>query len=230
MGKSKLQLLCESSAQPKAGSARIENVRPKHYRFLIVCEGEKTEPNYFKALACDDKYTAVINVDVKGVGRSTTALVKEAFSIRSNLEDRNQLPFDRTWVVFDEDGNADFNLAIIDATSKGLKVAWSNEAFELWYLLHFIFLDTGITRKAYIEKLNEILRKKLKNPKYSYKKNDPKFYELLQQYGNESLAKRYAKKLRASYSDTNYKAQKPCTTVDLLVEEMEHPDIYIETE
>lgn len=89
MGKSKLQLLCESSAQPKAGSARIENVRPKHYRFLIVCEGEKTEPNYFKALACDDKYTAVINVDVKGVGRSTTALVKEAFSIRSNLEDRN---------------------------------------------------------------------------------------------------------------------------------------------
>ena len=171
MGKSKLQLLCESSAHPKAGSARVENVRSKHYRFLIVCEGEKTEPNYFKALARDDKYTAVIDVDVKGVGRSTTALVKEALSIRSDLEDRNQLPFDRTWVVFDEDGNADFNQAIKDATRKGLKVAWSNEAFELWYLLHFIFLDTGITRKAYIEKLNEILRKKLKNPKYSYKKN-----------------------------------------------------------
>ena len=43
------------------------------------------------------------------------------------------------------------NKAINDATANDLKVAWSNEAFELWYLLHFIFLDTAITRKAYIE-------------------------------------------------------------------------------
>lgn len=230
MEKNKLDILRAKVFQPKASGARIENIRKKHYRFLIVCEGEKTEPNYFKALARDEKYTAVIDVDVKGLGRSTTSLVKEAQKIKRNLEKCNSLPFDRTWVVFDEDDNKDFNKAINDATANDLKVAWSNEAFELWYLLHFIFLDTAITRKAYIEKLNNILRKKLETARYSYKKNDPKFYSLLQNYGDEALAKRRAEKLRSCYSGNNYKKQKPCTTVDLLVEEIEHPEIYIDEE
>ena len=33
-----------------------------------------------------------------------------------------------------------------------------------------------------------------------------------------------AKKLRESYNDTNYATHKPCTMVDLLVEELEHPE------
>lgn len=31
--------------------------------------------------------------------------------------------------------------------------AWSNESFELWYYLHFQYLDTGISRSQYIEKI-----------------------------------------------------------------------------
>ena len=30
-----------------------------------------------------------------------------------------------------------------------MKVAWANEAFELWYLLHFNYHDTGISRDDY---------------------------------------------------------------------------------
>ena len=72
MEKNKLDILRAKVFQPKASGARIENIRKKHYRFLIVCEGEKTEPNYFKALARDEKYTAVIDVDVKGLGERST--------------------------------------------------------------------------------------------------------------------------------------------------------------
>ena len=53
---------------------------------------------------------------------------------------------------------------------------------------------------------------------------------MLQNYGDEALAKRRAEKLRSCYSGNNYKKQKPCTTVDLLVEEIEHPEIYIDEE
>lgn len=85
-------------------------------------------------------------------------------------------------------------------------------------------------KKGLYRKLNNILRKKLETARYNYKKNDPKFYSLLQNYGDEALAKRRAEKLRSCYSGNNYKKQKPCTTVDLLVEEIEHPEIYIDEE
>lgn len=227
MSKSKLQLLRERAAKPKAQTHRPENVRQQHYRILIVCEGEQTEPNYFRSLAKDKKYTAVLSVEIRGIGRGTTSLVKEAMKLKQNLEHTNFLEFDSSWVVFDEDDHKDFNQAIDESERNGFKAAWSNEAFELWYVLHFEYLNTGITRKAYIDKLNDILRKKLKNAKYKYEKNDPAFYRLLQQYGNEELAKKFAKKLRNLYTGTNYSAHKPCTTVDQLVEELKFPERYI---
>ena len=59
---------------------------------------------------------------------------------------------------------------------------------------------------------------------FEYKKGNPDIYSLLQQYGREDLAKRFAQQLRALYTGTNYAAHKPCTMVDKLVEELEHPD------
>ena len=57
-----------------------------------------------------------------------------------------------------------------------------------------------------------------------YRKGNPDIYNLLQQYGREDLAKRFAKKLRTLYTDTNYAIHKPCTMVDKLVDELEHPE------
>lgn len=46
--------------------------------------------------------------------------------------------------------------------------------------------------------------------------------------GNEELAKERAQKLRRFFEHTlDYKSHKPCTTVDLLVEELEHPEILL---
>lgn len=189
MAKNKLQTLKGRIGSPKASASRPVGTRHKKVRFLIVCEGEKTEPNYFKSLVRDPQYSAVIELEIRGVGRSTVSLVEEADRIREKLESRNGLDFDSSWVVFDEDGNSDFNQAITLAKSRNLKTAWSNEAFELWYYLHFEFLDAGIDRHAYIDKLNNVLRKKLGNKRYNYKKNDSGFYDILCKYGNETFAK-----------------------------------------
>ena len=49
----------------------------------------------------------------------------------------------------------------------------------------------------------------------------------LQQYGRENLAKRFAQQLRALYTGTDYATHKPCTMVDKLVEELEHPELLL---
>ncbi|WP_407918897.1 RloB domain-containing protein [Fusobacterium necrogenes] len=40
-----------------------------------------------------------------------------------------------------------------------MNVTWSNEAIELWFLLHFEFISTGISREQYIGKLNFYFKK-----------------------------------------------------------------------
>lgn len=109
----------------------------------------------------------------------------------------------------------------------GFHSAWTNEAFELWYYLHFEYLDTGISRSAYIEKLEESFRNRMGDETFKYRKGNPDIYSLLQQYGRENLAKRFAQQLRALYTGTDYATHKPCTMVDKLVEELEHPELLL---
>ena len=209
--------------EAKASKKRKENVREKLVRFLIVCEGTKTEPHYFEALI-KNNISTVREVTIEGEGRGTVTLVAKAHEIRQKLERKNAMAFDRVWVVFDKDDFGDFNEAIEKANKLGFQSAWTNEAFELWYFLHFEFLDTGISRSAYIEKIEGAFRNRMGNRDFAYQKGNPDIYRLLQKYGREDLAKRYAERLRARYTDTNYAAHKPCTMVDKLVEELEHPE------
>lgn len=206
----------------KAAKKRKENVRNRLVRFLIVCEGTQTEPNYFNKLI-NDHVSTVRKVDIQGKGMGTTVLVNETKRIKEELEIKNNMSFDRVWVVFDKDDFEDFNNAITTANSWGFQCAWSNEAFELWYCLHFEYLNTGIGRADYITKLQEILRKKMEVPTFEYQKNDSGIYDLLQKYGDEKLAKKHAKRLREQYYSNDYKEHNPCTMVDLLVDELENP-------
>ena len=192
-------------------------------RFLIVCEGTKTEPNYFSALIRDNTST-VIDVEIWGEGQGASDLVDKAVKIKESLEKRNAMSFDRVWVVFDKDDRTDFNKAIDKANKLGFKSAWSNESFELWFCLHFEYLNTPIGRSDYIKKLEGFFSKGKGDNNFKYKKGSSDIYELLKAYGNEDSAKAHAKNLRALYDDDNYAEHNPCTMVDILVEELEHPE------
>lgn len=221
--KEEIARLRQQRREAKALKKRKENVRDELVRFLIVCEGTKTEPHYFEALVKD--YTSTVReVTIEGAGRATVALVDRTFEIKQDLERKNAMSFDRVWVVFDKDDFEDFNEAIKKANKLGFQSAWTNEAFELWYYLHFEYLDTSISRDAYIDKLQNAFRKKIGDDKFKYHKGNPDIYMLLQQYGREDLAKRFAQQLRGLYTGTDYATHKPCTMVDKLVEELEHPE------
>ena len=63
--KQRLEELKREKREAKAAKKRKEKVRSKIVRFLIVCEGERTEPNYFKALV-KDRYSEVRTEEILG--------------------------------------------------------------------------------------------------------------------------------------------------------------------
>ena len=116
-----------------ANLSRRQGVREVKQSFLIVCEGEKTEPDYFKAF----RMTAA-TVKAVGEAMNTMTLVNKAISIREADKAKKRF-YDQCWVVFDKDDfpAKDFNQAIKYAEKNGFQVAYSNQAFEYWFLLHF---------------------------------------------------------------------------------------------
>jgi hypothetical protein len=189
---------------------RQVEVREQNPRFLIVCEGEKTEPNYFRGLAQDHRLNA--RVTVMGKGLDPSQLV-ETTQTERRLGDYDH--DDRVWCVFDRDSwtAENFNSALAQARQHKILVAYSNEAFELWYLLHFHYYHTGITRRQYITKLE----KELGHP---YAKNSRDIYRELRSRHEDAL--RNARTLLAQYDPADPANDNPSTTVHLLVEELLH--------
>jgi hypothetical protein len=180
--------------------------------FLIVCEGEKIEPNYFRSFPVDKK---VINLDIKGERRNTRSLVEKAIELKNDSESDET---DQFWCVFDRDKNPknpndsqNFNSAITLARNNGLDVAYSNDAFELWYLLHFHFYNTGISRQDYQNMLTKLLG-------HEYKKNSETIYEELKDKQQDAI--KHAKRLLQEYEPPNPETDNPSTTVHWLVEEL----------
>lgn len=70
--------------------------------------------------------------------------------------------YDQVWCVFDKDDFPDenFNNAVTMAEGFGFKIAYSNQAFEYWLILHFEdHQGGGMNRKDYCAKLNSYLSK-----------------------------------------------------------------------
>lgn len=179
------------------------NTRDEKDRFLIVCEGAKTEPLYFKSFK-----VRTANIQIIGAGDNTVSLVNKTIELKREDD------YDQVWCVFDRDSfpNGEFNKAIELANSNGIRAAYSNESFELWFLLHFCYLDTALTRHQYNERLSRYLGKK-------YSKNDPLIFE--QFLDLEKTALKNAEKLYNSYEyHTNPENNKPSTTVHFLVDQL----------
>ena len=96
----------------------------------------------------------------------------------------------------------------------------SNEAFEIWYLLHFEFYNTGISRDLYKQKIQANFRNKGLTS-FIYTKNRTDMFDLLSKYGNLKLAIKHSKKLESSFNGSMHFAnQNPGTTVYKLVSEL----------
>ena len=186
----------------KGYSERRLNTRELRQRFLIVCEGKKTERYYFRRFR-----TPTVVVAVQGLGCDPIQLV------RQTLELREKDDYDQVWCVFDRDTwpTDNFNEAISLANQRKVRVAYSNEAFELWYLLHFHYFDTALSRHDYPQRLSVLLG-------HPYKKNSTSTFDELLDRQPEAI--RNAERLLAQYQPSNPANDNPSTTVHLLVQEL----------
>ena len=116
---------------------------------LIVCEGKNTEPSYFNQF----RITSAIVKSI-GEGYNTVSLVNRA------IELSQQRTYDQVWCVFDKDDftDNDFNSAVQIALSNDFEVAYSNQSFEYWLILHFNdHQGGGMHRDSYNDKINRVI-------------------------------------------------------------------------
>lgn len=180
-------------------------------RFLIVSEGAETERRYFQRF--DAPGTVVLAI---GTGFNTLSLIDEAVRLReTEVKKLRKLAasFDECWCVFDRDSfrKDDFNNAIRKAEAAGFKVGYSNQSFELWYVLHFRTVDAALHRSQYCDIVSQELGRK-------YDKADPSVYDALAE--REATAVRNAANLLSTHGDKPPEQKDPSTTVHLLVERL----------
>lgn len=200
--------------------------RQKNVSFLIVSEDTKSSVLYFQDLIKEVNSIRLVTPKiasaskVKGCGKGEGNLVQEAERIRES----EQTPFDSCWLVFDKDADQNFAQTIKAAEKAGFNVAWSNESFELWYLLHFRNQSSFIDRKACIAALEKELGKL--DPSFSYAKGASAIFRYLTE-DRRRQAIRNAANLRAYWQKlgtADCGQHNPCTQVDLLVQKLTDPE------
>lgn len=210
----------------RAEKKRKTEFKSKRKFYLIVCEGEKTEPNYFESLkeSLPKGVLELTNIDIDGTGKNTLSIIDEAKKLKKKYEEKYLRKIDNVWTVFDKDSfpKINFNNAINKGENSRPKIncAWTNEAFELWYLLHFNYYNTGIPREQYQKLLEKEINKAANTSDYKYEKNSKKMFSILNQYGSQETAMSNAEKLESLYHDRSYSDHNPCTKVHKLINEL----------
>lgn len=200
-------------------------MKPKANSFLIVTEGERTEPLYLRGIIklIEDKIGGNIEVveipiiDINGEGCATCKLIEKTDEIVSKAK----IIYQNIWVVFDKDDFEDFNQAINEGKEKGYKVAWSNQSFEYWLYLHFNYSDSALHRDDWNEKLNSLFRQ-YDLGEGKYKKNYNEIYNMVDTHDGVKNAIRNAKRRMTGFDPHTMKPSEydPGTTMYLLVEEL----------
>ncbi|MCO5949847.1 RloB family protein [Mucilaginibacter flavidus] len=224
--------------------------------FIIFCEDEHHEPLYFKSFEtvyADLKVNAIPNQRSKKLNLNATI---------GNCREKGLIEFvggayqvipgttENIWCVYDRDqksevwadnlpqDNIDFDTAIIVAENAGIKVAWSNDVFELWLLLHFEDVPTGtpLNRSYVYDRLTHIFKHVVPrnadldavtvHPLFNYKENMKRRERFITQVlpllpSRSAIAAQRALALENAFgADVPYHEMNPCTKVHHLLQQL----------
>ncbi|MFG2038221.1 RloB family protein [Dactylosporangium sp. NPDC048998] len=144
--------------QPPASLRRKVGERQPRKTLVILCEGQRTEPEYLDALRRDREVHDVAAVDIRiesnASGAVPLTLVRRAIEIRERAR-QEQSEIDEIWCVYDVEWpkhHPSLTEARDLAQRNGINLAVSNPCFELWLVLHFRdyrrFLDNEEARRV----------------------------------------------------------------------------------
>jgi hypothetical protein len=136
-------LFHKRKARSAAELNRRQSVRAPYDKVLIVCEGEKTEPLYFRELVDHYKIHSA-NIKVSGdCGSDQVSVLNHGLELYEHEKRTGSGPFDSVYFVFDRDAHPNYHQAT--ERLKNLKLqktffaANSVPCFEYWLLLHFTY-------------------------------------------------------------------------------------------
>ena len=196
---------------------KLKSKRRAPANYLIVCEGKKTEPNYFNGLKkqINEKYGSKVdvlipNIEVKGTGRNTTDLVKYT----QKFVNYASKVYGQVWVVFDKDdyNDAQFNQAIANCD---YNACWSNPNFELWLLVHLKKVTKYISKDDILDELNKEFQK---NGLGTYSKNDPNIFQKVTKDGKLHTAIENCKQMEELSKGGQASDRNPMTKVYKIVD------------
>jgi hypothetical protein len=131
-------------------------------RILIVCEGEVTEPGYFRAFQHAVRNRRV-HVEIARQHGVPMTIVEIAVRLHAESKDEarrqrdDNLLWDEVWGVFDVDEHPNLEQACRLAVGSGILLAVSNPCFELWALLHFQDQRAHIERHRVRAELQQVM-------------------------------------------------------------------------
>lgn len=147
--------------------------RASYDRVLIVTEGTKTEPNYFKEIRNAFRLqTANVCIHPSALGTSPLNVVEHARDLFCNGDPHRRIvarAFDRIYAVFDRDSHDSYLAALqraeaLDGTLKNdarqrvpFNAVASVPNFELWLLLHYQDVLAPIHRDDALARLRQHL-------------------------------------------------------------------------
>lgn len=237
----------------KTDDARVADQVPT---YIIYCEDEVHEPAYFSTFnkAGILRVSTVPNQKQGKLNLNNTiadCVANGLIKFENNNYHVDPLITEKIWCVYDRDmenedfaairaaEHIDFNTSIAQATQAGLQVAWSNDVFELWILLHFEMVPMGtiLHRDWVYERLTAVfialpgqsaeLAGMTANPQFTYryglKKRLPFSTHVLPLLSSrQALAIERAIQLQAAFNhQTAFHLRNPCTVVNALVTELQ---------
>lgn len=202
---------------PERGLRRRKAEKLPKRKIVIICEGEKTEPDYLRQYIAELIYPPeLLKVEIIEKGGTPGTIVETAKQHKKDLEsiarkssDRFQGDFE-IWGVFDVDEHPKLNVAKSEAANNKIQLAISNPCIELWALFHFQDQDAPIHRHVAQKKLAELMPK--------YKKSGAKQFDFQQMSANYSDAKKRAEGSLANREQENNPGGNPSTNLHKLLE------------
>lgn len=187
--------------------------------YLIVCEGEKTEPYYFNELRNVERISS-ITIRVCGECNSAPiSVVDHAAGLFNKLKSEGT-EIEKVFCVFDRDNHESYHRAcaeILKHSKNGVPITHirSVPCFEYWLVLHFKYHRASYMQQGRSSVAN-MVAKDLKTHIKDYQKGITGLYSTLKE--RQPYAIENAKRALDDASQTG--EDNPTTEVHILIEEL----------
>jgi len=195
--------------KPKASLKREVRNLETNKKILIVCEGEKTEPQYFNYLINKYRLNTASVVVTGDCGSSPKSVYEEALSLYEASGGKHQIEYDKVFCVYDCDDFTEHKMLKNEIKGrKAFELIFSNPCFEVWYIFHF-----NNSTKPFAQKGKKTASQQAKS----------EAKKLLDRHGNnlfQTLYERIDVAISNAHSNAKQNIENPYTNMYKLVEEL----------